>query len=144
LPFVTAVEIPLLQRRAYVAGKWIEADSGETFPVLDPATGDTLAEVPRLGAAETRRALAAAEHALPEWKSRTAKERARVLRRLADLMLEREEDLARLMVLEQGKPLAEARAEVSTRPPSTSGSARRRSGSTETPSRARGRTSGST
>ena len=68
--------------------------------------------MPRMGAAETRRALAAAERALPEWKARTAKDRARVLRRLADLMLEHEDDLARLMVIEQGKPLAEARVEV--------------------------------
>ena len=109
---MTAVEPALLQRQAFVDGKWVDADSGETFPVLDPATGETVAEVPRMGAAETRRALAAAERALPAWKSATAKERARVLRRLADLMLEREEDLARLMVLEQGKPLGEARVEV--------------------------------
>jgi succinate-semialdehyde dehydrogenase/glutarate-semialdehyde dehydrogenase len=65
-----------------------------------------------MGAAETRRALAAAERALPEWKARTAKDRSRVLRRLADLMVERGDELARLMVLEQGKPLAEARVEV--------------------------------
>jgi len=109
---VTAVEIPLLRRSAYVDGRWVEADSGETFAVTNPATGEVLAEVPRMGAAETRRALTAAERALPEWKSKTAKERARVLRRLADLMLEREDDLARLMVLEQGKPLAEARLET--------------------------------
>jgi len=82
------------------------------FPVVNPATGETLAEVPRMGAAETRRALAAAERALPEWRSRTAKSRAAVLRRWSDLMLEHEEELARLMVLEQGKPLAEARVEV--------------------------------
>src|SRR6476659_6269383 len=109
---MTAVEPALLQRQAFVDGKWVDADSGETFPVLDPATGDTVAEVPRMGADETRRALTAAGRALPAWKSRTAKDRARVLRRLADLMLEREDDLARLMVLEQGKPLAEARVEV--------------------------------
>jgi succinate-semialdehyde dehydrogenase / glutarate-semialdehyde dehydrogenase len=109
---VTAVEVPLLRRQAYVDGRWIDADSGETFPVTNPATGETLAEVPRLGSEETRRAIAAAERALPEWKHRTAKERARVLRRLADLMVEHEDDLARLMVLEQGKPLAEARVEV--------------------------------
>ena len=108
---MTAVELPLLQRQAYLDGKWVDADSGEIFPV-DPATGETVAEVPRMGAAETRRALAAAERALPEWKARTAKDRARVLRRLADLMLEHEDDLARLMVTEQGKPLAEARVEV--------------------------------
>ncbi len=109
---MTAVEPALLQRRAYVDGAWVDADSGETFPVVDPATGDVIADVPRMGAAETRRALAAAERALPEWKARTAKDRARVLRRLADLMVEHEDDLARLMVLEQGKPLAEARVEV--------------------------------
>jgi len=109
---VTAVEVPLLRRQAYVDGSWVDADSGETFPVLNPSTGETLAEVPRMGGDETRQALAAAERALPEWKARTAKDRARILRRLADLMLEREDDLARLMVLEQGKPLAEARVEV--------------------------------
>jgi len=109
---VTAVEVPLLRRQAYVDGKWVDANSGETFPVTNPATGEVLAEVPRMGAEETRRAVAAAERALPAWKHATAKERARVLRRLADLMLEHEDDLARLMVLEQGKPLAEARVEV--------------------------------
>ena len=100
---VTAVELPLLQRQAYVDGKWADADSGETFPVLDPATSETIADVPRMGAAETRRAVAAAERALPEWKARTAKDRARVLRRLADLMLEHEDDLARLMVHRAGQ-----------------------------------------
>jgi succinate-semialdehyde dehydrogenase/glutarate-semialdehyde dehydrogenase len=109
---MTAVEIPLLRRQAYVDGSWVDADSGETFPVVNPATGETLAEVPRMGGDETGRALAAAERALPAWRTRTAKDRARILRGLADLMLEREEDLARLMVLEQGKPLAEARVEV--------------------------------
>jgi succinate-semialdehyde dehydrogenase/glutarate-semialdehyde dehydrogenase len=109
---VTVVEVPLLRRQAYVDGAWVDADSGETFHVVNPATGESIAEVPRMGAAETQRALAAAEAALPTWKARTAKDRARVLRRLADLMLEHEDDLARLMVLEQGKPLAEARVEV--------------------------------
>ena len=109
---VTAVVPELLRRQAYVDGEWVDADSGETFPVVNPATGEVVADVPRMGAEETRRALAAAERALPEWKHRTAKDRARVLRRLADLMLEHEDDLARLMVVEQGKPLAEARVEV--------------------------------
>jgi succinate-semialdehyde dehydrogenase/glutarate-semialdehyde dehydrogenase len=109
---VTAVELPLLHRQAYLDGKWVDADSGETFPVTNPATGEILAELPRMGAGETARAVAAAERALPEWKHRTAKERARTLRTLADLMLEHEDELARLMVLEQGKPLAEACAEV--------------------------------
>jgi succinate-semialdehyde dehydrogenase/glutarate-semialdehyde dehydrogenase len=109
---VTTVESDLLRRQAYLDGEWVDADSGETFPVANPATGEVLAEVPRMGAAETARAIAAAERALPEWKRRPARERARTLRALADLMLEHEDELARLMVLEQGKPLAEARAEV--------------------------------
>jgi succinate-semialdehyde dehydrogenase/glutarate-semialdehyde dehydrogenase len=109
---VTVVELPLLRRQAYLDGRWVDADSGETFPVVNPATGEVVAAVPRLGAEETRRAIAAAERAYPEWRARTAKERALVLRRLADLMLEHEEDLARLLVTEQGKPLAEARAEI--------------------------------
>ena len=109
---VTAVELPLLRRQAYVDGVWVDADAGETFPVVDPATREIIADLPRMGSAETRRALAAAERALPAWKARTAKDRARVLRRLADLMLEHEDDLARLMVVEQGKPLAEARVEL--------------------------------
>jgi succinate-semialdehyde dehydrogenase/glutarate-semialdehyde dehydrogenase len=110
---MTAVEPVLLRRQAYLDGKWVDADSGATFPVTNPATGGVVADVPRMGAAETRRALAAAERALPDWKHRPAKERARVLRRLADLMLEHEDELSRLLVTEQGKPLAEAKAEVS-------------------------------
>ncbi len=109
---MTAVEPALLHRQAFVDGRWIDADSGETFPVRNPATGEVVAEVPRLGADETRRAIAGAARALAAWRACPAKERARILRRLADLMLEHEDDLARLMVLEQGKPLAEARAEV--------------------------------
>jgi succinate-semialdehyde dehydrogenase / glutarate-semialdehyde dehydrogenase len=109
---MTAVESDLIRRHAYVDGRWVEADSGETFPVLDPATGATVADVPRLGAAETHRAIEAAERALPEWKHRPAKERARILRRLADLMLDRQHELAELLVREQGKPLAEAQVEI--------------------------------
>jgi succinate-semialdehyde dehydrogenase/glutarate-semialdehyde dehydrogenase len=109
---MTAVEPALLRRQAYVDGKWVDADSGATFPVTNPATGEVIADVPRMGAAETRRAFVAAERALPDWKHRPAKERARVLRRLADLMLEHEDELSRLMVTEQGKPLAEAKAEI--------------------------------
>jgi succinate-semialdehyde dehydrogenase / glutarate-semialdehyde dehydrogenase len=109
---VTVVALPLLRNQGYVDGRWIDADSGETFPVTNPATGDVIADVPRMGATETRRAIEAAERALPEWKHRPAKERAGILRRLADLMIENEDALARLMVTEQGKPLAEARVEV--------------------------------
>ena len=81
---VTAVEVPLLRRQAYVDGAWVDADSGDTFPVVNPATAETLAEVPRMGVDETRRALAAAERSLPEWRSRTAKSRAAVRRRLSE------------------------------------------------------------
>jgi succinate-semialdehyde dehydrogenase/glutarate-semialdehyde dehydrogenase len=90
----------------------IASDSGETYPVDDPATGETIAEVPRMGVAETRRAIARAEEALPKWRSLLAKDRARILRRWADLMLENEEGLARLLTREQGKPLAESRTEI--------------------------------
>ena len=102
----------LLRTQAYVDGRWSDAESGETFPVVDPATGDTVATVPRLGLTETRSAIEAAARALPAWRSRSAKDRARVLLRLAALMADRAEDLASLMVLEQGKPLAEARVEI--------------------------------
>ncbi|HKY25206.1 MAG TPA: NAD-dependent succinate-semialdehyde dehydrogenase [Gaiella sp.] len=102
----------LLRTQAYVDGEWVAADDRATFPVLNPATGETIADVPRLGAGETRRAIEAAAQALPAWRGRTAKERAHVLRRLATLMAEHEEELATLMVLEQGKPLAEARVEI--------------------------------
>ncbi len=99
----TSVGIPLLD---------LESDSGETFPVVDPATGETIAEVPRMGTAETRRAIERAEAALPGWRSRLAKDRALILRRFADLMLEHEDELAHLLTTEQGKPLAESRIEV--------------------------------
>ena len=90
----------------------IASDSGETFPVENPATGETIANVPRMGAAETKRAIARAEEALPAWRSMLAKDRARILRRWADLMLENEDGLARLLTTEQGKPLAESRLEI--------------------------------
>ena len=102
----------LIREQAYVDGHWIDADSGATFSVADPATGETIAHVPRMGAAETRRAIEAAQRALPEWRARSAKERARILRRLADLMADRGTDLAALLTTEQGKPLSESLVEV--------------------------------
>jgi len=99
----TTAGIPLVE---------LESDSGATFPVDDPATGETIAEVPRMGTAETRRAIERAQEALPGWRSLLAKDRARILRRWADLMLEHEDELARLLTTEQGKPLAESRIEV--------------------------------
>ncbi len=102
----------LLLDRAYVGGRWVEADSGATFAVTNPATGETLAQLPRMGAAETRRALEAAERALPGWRGLLAKERAAILRRWADLMMSRQEELAVLLTSEQGKPLRESRVEI--------------------------------
>jgi succinate-semialdehyde dehydrogenase / glutarate-semialdehyde dehydrogenase len=109
---VSAVSSELVRSRAYVGGEWVEADSGETFPVANPATGETLAEVPRMGAAETGRAIAAAQSALPAWRSMLARERAAVMRRWADSMMERQEELCALLTSEQGKPLAESRVEI--------------------------------
>ena len=86
--------------------------STDTFAVTNPATGEVIADVPRHGVEETRHAIRAAEDAYPAWRARPAKERARILRSLADLMLERQEELARLLTTEQGKPLAEARGEI--------------------------------
>jgi succinate-semialdehyde dehydrogenase/glutarate-semialdehyde dehydrogenase len=102
----------LLVDHAYIGGQWVDSDSGETFPVTNPATGEELARVPRLGRAETRRAIEAAQDALPAWRSRVAKERAAIMRRWSDLMLAHLDDLALLLTLEQGKPLAESRTEV--------------------------------
>ncbi|ODP32489.1 NAD-dependent succinate-semialdehyde dehydrogenase [Pandoraea sp. ISTKB] len=102
----------LFKTLAWVDGQWIAADSGKTFDVLDPATGEVLAKVPELGAEETTRAVAAAEAAQKPWAARTGKERANVLRRWFDLMIANTEDLAYLMTREQGKPLSEARGEI--------------------------------
>jgi succinate-semialdehyde dehydrogenase / glutarate-semialdehyde dehydrogenase len=90
----------------------VSQDEGDTFEVTNPATGEVLAQVARMGAEETRRALAVAAEALPGWRSRTAGDRARIMRRLADLMLEHEDDLALILTLEQGKPLFESHAEI--------------------------------
>jgi succinate-semialdehyde dehydrogenase / glutarate-semialdehyde dehydrogenase len=105
-------DMTLLKNQGFIDGEWVGADSGAAFRVTDPATGETLVEVVDMGAAETRRAIDAAARALPAWRSKTAKERAAVLRRWHDLILAHTEDLALLMTREQGKPLAEARGEV--------------------------------
>ncbi len=104
---------PSLFRQAnYVDGKWIEADQGKTIAVRNPATGETVGTVPALGAAETRRAIEAANRAWPGWRAMLAKERAAILRKLNDLMLANADDLAIIMTAEQGKPLAESRGEI--------------------------------
>src|SRR5690606_5862416 len=105
-------DVRLLKRKGYIDGKWVDADAGGSFAVTNPASGEKIAEVTDMGAAETRRAIDAAQRALPGWRSRPAKERGAVLRKWYDLILAHAEDLALLMTTEQGKPLAEARGEV--------------------------------
>jgi len=102
----------LFRTQAFVDGLWADAESGATFPVTNPADGSLLAQVPAMGAAEARRAIDAAEAAWPAWRARTAKDRAGVLRRWFDLVMAAQEDLARLLTAEQGKPLAEAKGEI--------------------------------
>ncbi|MGB5065042.1 MAG: NADP-dependent succinate-semialdehyde dehydrogenase [Candidatus Competibacter sp.] len=102
----------LFHQQCYIGGAWMDADNKEAFPVSNPATGETLGSVPRLGAAEVGRAIAAAQEAFAGWRTRTAKDRSTLLRRWFNLMLEHQEDLAVLMTLEQGKPLTEARGEI--------------------------------
>lgn len=103
----------LIPAAGYVAGAWLDrADGGRTFEVRNPSTGDVLAVLPDMGVAEARRAIAAAAAAQAEWAARTGKARAAVLRRLFELMLEHQDDLAAIMTAEQGKPLAEARGEI--------------------------------
>ncbi|MGE5284801.1 MAG: NADP-dependent succinate-semialdehyde dehydrogenase [Actinomycetota bacterium] len=102
----------LFRQQCYINGSWEDADDGKTIDVTNPATGEKLGTVPKMGADETRRAIVAANAAFPAWRAKTARERATVLRRLYDLMMENQEDLAMLMTLEQGKPLAESRGEI--------------------------------
>ncbi|WP_286916104.1 aldehyde dehydrogenase family protein [Pseudomonas sp. UBA6276] len=102
----------LFRQQAYIDGAWLGADSGQAIKVSNPATNEILGTVPKMGAAETRRAIEAADKALPAWRALTAKERSNKLRRWFELMIENQDDLARLMTLEQGKPLAEAKGEI--------------------------------
>ena len=102
----------LFREQAYVDGVWADADGGQTITVTNPATGAVIGSVPRMGTAETRRAIEAADRALPAWRVLTAKDRAIRLRRWFELMMKNQEDLARLMTLEQGKPLVESRGEI--------------------------------
>jgi succinate-semialdehyde dehydrogenase / glutarate-semialdehyde dehydrogenase len=102
----------LFRQQCFLAGRWEDADSGRTIAVDNPATGKVIGSTPDMGAAETRRALEAAHAAFGEWRGRTAKERAAILRKWFDLMMARQEELAAIMTLEQGKPLAESRGEI--------------------------------
>ncbi|MCS6501424.1 NADP-dependent succinate-semialdehyde dehydrogenase [Burkholderia thailandensis] len=102
----------LLRERAFVAGEWQAADGGATLEVRNPATGALIGTVPAMGAAETRRAIDAANAAWPAWRKKTAKERAAILRKWHDLMIAHADDLALILTTEQGKPLAEAKGEI--------------------------------
>ncbi|MGH8698037.1 MAG: NADP-dependent succinate-semialdehyde dehydrogenase [Burkholderiales bacterium] len=102
----------LLRQQCYIDGRWVDADGGKTLAVTNPATGEVLGAVPSMGAAETRRAIEAANAAWPAWRARTAKERSAILRKWSDLMLANQEDLAIIMTAEQGKPVTESRGEI--------------------------------
>lgn len=102
----------LFRQQAFIQGKWCDAESKKTIEVTNPANAQLLGTVPKMGANETRTAIEAANHALPAWRALTAKERATILRRWFDLMMANQDDLAKLMTLEQGKPLAEAKGEI--------------------------------
>jgi len=102
----------LLKQLCYLDGRWLPADGGQTIDVTNPATGEVLGTIPRMGTGETRRAIEAANRAFPAWRARTAKERAVILRRWFELIMENQEDLAVIMTAEQGKPLAESRGEM--------------------------------
>src|SRR5882724_2259151 len=105
-------DMRLFREACYVDSKWVQAAGGGTVSVDNPATGEIIGRVPKLSGAETRHAIEAANEAFKSWSARTAKERANVLRKWFDLMMENQEDLARLMTLEQGKPLSESKGEV--------------------------------
>lgn len=102
----------LLKNLCYINGQWLPAKSGKTIPVTNPANGETLGEVPDMGEQEACEAVDAAYAALPEWSAQTAQERSRILRRWFDLMMEHQDDLAMILTMEQGKPLAEAKGEI--------------------------------
>ena len=109
---VTLQDQRLFRQASYIDGAWVDAGAHGEIEVDNPATGETIGAVPRLGRAETRQAIEAAERAFPAWKRKTAKERAAIMRRWFDLMMANQEDLARLMTTEQGKPLTESKGEV--------------------------------
>src|SRR6266496_2162754 len=102
----------LFREACYINGHWVEGSASRTIAVDDPATGEVIGNVPNMGATETRQAIDAAAEAFANWRKRTAKERAVILRRWFDLMMANQEDLAYLMTVEQGKPLTESRGEV--------------------------------
>jgi succinate-semialdehyde dehydrogenase / glutarate-semialdehyde dehydrogenase len=109
---VKLADSKLFRQQAYIAGQWSDADGGDKISVNNPATNDTLGSVPKMGGAETRRAIDAAAAAYPAWRAKTGKERAAILRRWFELMMANQDDLGILMTAEQGKPLAESKGEI--------------------------------
>lgn len=103
----------VFRQQCYLNGIWLSAESGATITVSNPATGEIIGSIPKMGTAETNQAIAAAEQAFPAWRAKTARERAAILRRWFELVMEHQEDLAIIMTAEQGKPLAESRGEIS-------------------------------
>ena len=112
MPTLVLKDPSLLKTKAYISGEWQSADDATTFEVKNPATGETIATVPRMGTTETCRAIDTANTAWPAWRATTAKHRATILRKWHDLMLENADDLAKILTTEQGKPLAEAKGEI--------------------------------
>lgn len=102
----------LFKTQCYINGQWVKADDNSVFTVYNPATGEKLADIPKMGATEAQRAVTAAQTALKLWQKKTAKERSQLLRRWFELMMQHQDDLGRILTLEQGKPLAEAKGEI--------------------------------
>jgi succinate-semialdehyde dehydrogenase/glutarate-semialdehyde dehydrogenase len=111
-PGVELKDKSLFRQQCYVDGAWVDADDKSTITVVNPATGVPVGTVPKMGVTETRRAIEAANAAWPAWRAKTAKERSVILRKWFDLMMANQEDLAKLMTVEQGKPIAESRGEI--------------------------------
>ena len=111
-PAVQLKDMSLFRQQCYINGAWVDADNQSTLAVYNPADGVQIGTVPNLGAAETRRAIEAANAAWPAWRAKTARERAAILRKWYEVMMANQEDLAVLMTVEQGKPLTESRGEI--------------------------------
>ncbi|EUC70036.1 succinate-semialdehyde dehdyrogenase [Alcanivorax sp. 97CO-5] len=112
MTMVSLTDNGLFRQQCYINGQWCDADDGATFAVDNPASGEDIGTSPRMGETETRRAIDAAHQAFPGWRDKTAAERANLLMAWHDLMIEHQDDLGRLMTLEQGKPLPEAKGEI--------------------------------
>jgi succinate-semialdehyde dehydrogenase/glutarate-semialdehyde dehydrogenase len=111
-PGVELKDKSLFRQQCYIDGAWVDADDKATLTVVNPATGVPVGTVPKMGVAETKRAIEAANAAWPAWRAKTAKERSNILRKWFELMMANQEDLAKLMTVEQGKPIAESRGEI--------------------------------